>query len=744
MLALAFLNPVLLWALPLAAVPIVIHLLNRRRFQRVPWAAMEFLLAAMKRNRKRLRMEQWLVLLLRTLAVMFLVLLVTRPQLSGGGLLGTRTHHVVLLDDTASMRQRSGSLALFDKAQDQVRQLVDRLADQNGGDLFSLVRTSRPQQPDLWSQRIGPDLGRRVGALAKELPSGDGAMDLGAALAETLERALETEEAGRTEYYLVSDVRRIDWLDDEERPRAQLQSVLSAMDKEKTHVTAMAVGSRDADNLAITGVRRQGRLAIANVPVDLAIDVQNHGLDSSQATELAIEVDGKSRVVQPVPQLAPGERYTVEVLHTFGTAGHHRVEASLPTVDYYPTDDRRTLAIPVQERSKVLLVDGDPGETASDGETLFLQVALDPGPEATSGIEPLVITEGQLAETELAPFDMVWLCNVPTPSPAVADKLQRFVAAGGGLVIFCGAQVDPERYNEMLWRGGEGILPLPLGEIAGDPDRPDRVALVDKNHPICGSLGDAMEVICNVAVLVKRHLTVVEDPAAKGARVLARIRDAEGTPIIVSRTFGSGGEVVLFSISADKHWSNWPDTFANVVFAQQTHRFATRALDLDPQNLEPSGTFALELDPGVYKGDVAVRALGEGGEEHTFTATQGKPPTVPEGEAPRAAPLQLSIPMGDLRTLGAYEVGLEQHNGTPETRVIARNAPRVESRLVRFLATDFTRVYPPELHDLVTFRDEASGFGTATGEGELWRALAAAMLAALLLESLLAWRFGRR
>ena len=75
MLSLGFLHPVLLWALLLAAVPIVIHLLNRRRFETVSWAAMEYLLAAMKRNRRRLRMEQWLVLLLRALAVVLLALL---------------------------------------------------------------------------------------------------------------------------------------------------------------------------------------------------------------------------------------------------------------------------------------------------------------------------------------------------------------------------------------------------------------------------------------------------------------------------------------------------------------------------------------------------------------------------------------------------------------------------------------------------------------------------------------------
>ena len=162
MLALAFLNPLLLWGLPLAAVPIVIHLLNRRRFQRVPWAAMEYLLAAMKRNRKRMRMEQWLVLLLRTLAVLLLISLVARPQLTGSGLIGARAHHVVLLDDSASMWQRSGSATLHDKAREQIRQLADYLAINRGGDLFSLVRTSRPGSPDLWAVRIGPDLGRRV------------------------------------------------------------------------------------------------------------------------------------------------------------------------------------------------------------------------------------------------------------------------------------------------------------------------------------------------------------------------------------------------------------------------------------------------------------------------------------------------------------------------------------------------------------------------------------------------------
>ncbi len=756
MFALTFLNPLLLWAIPLAAVPIVIHLLNRRRFQQVPWAAMEYLLAALKRNRKRLRMEQWLVLLLRTLAVLLLALLVARPQLHGGGIIGTVTHHVVVLDDSASMLQRSGSLALRDKALDQVRQLAIRLGDLHGGDVFSLVRTSSPAQPDLWSQRVGPELGRRIAALLSELPPGDGTMDLGAVLRDTRARASAMKGAGRTDYYIVGDLRSVDWVTDDDKARPTLLATLAAMDQDHEHVLAMGVGSRDADNLAIVGIRRVDRLATAGVPVELAIDLRNFGLDATPATELAIEMDGKSRVLRAVPALAPGELTSIGVLHTFHAAGDHRVEVSFPPLDHFLVDDRRALSLPVQERSRVLLVDGEPDsgdpDGADGGETMFLQVALDPGGDQPSGIETQVVAESGLAEVDLAPFDMVWLCNVPVPPRPVVERLERFVADGGGLVVFAGAQVDPVRYNDALWRSGEGLLPLPFGEIAGDPDRREHLVVVAKDHPLCGGLGDVLEVLCNATVLVKRYLIVVEEPRS-GASVIARIHDADGSPAIVTRPFGSGGgAVVMFAISADKHWSNWPDTDVNLVVAHQVHRFAARARDLANVNLNTSGVLRLELDAGVHKPDVELRAIGGDGDERTLTAVEAKGPTPPattgaaNGAAPNDArrPLELTVPMADLRQLGAYELTLHLHSGTPETRVFTRSLDPLESRLVRLAPGDFARIYPPEVQDRVTFRDEAAGFAAGSGEGEIWRLLGFAMLAALLLETLLAWRFGRR
>ncbi len=757
MIGLAFLNPLLLWALPLAAVPVIIHILNRRRFQKVPWAAMEFLLKAMKRNRKRLRMEQWLVLLLRVLAVLLLVALVSRPQLGGGALLGSRTHHVVILDDSASMTQRSGSGDLFAKAQDKVRQLADDLAQRRGGDVFSIVRASEPEKWAVTPQRIGSNFGRTAGAAVKELSVRDFGADLGAALEAASERCAEMKGAARTEYYVVGDRRAWDWSTADDKPRPALAKALAELDLEREHVTVIGVGGQH-DNVAVVDVRLQDRLAIASVPVTLGIDVKNFGLDPTSPTAMSVEVDGKTSVSLDVPQLAPGERVTVPFGYTFHAPGSHRVVAGLEPGGTFAFDDQRVLALQVRDKSRVLLVDGDPDE--GDGETFFLQATLDV-PE--SGIEAQVVSESGFDEVNLGAFDMVWLCNVQAPTQEAAERLEAFVISGGGLAVTLGSLVDAPRYNELLWRDGAGPLPLPIGEIDGDPDRPEAAFLAAVDHPMCDGVSELFQLVLGSWIQVKRWLTI-EEPDGHEAAVVARVRDADGPPMLVTRTFGDkGGEVALFAITADRFWSNLPSTDLFLVVTHQLHHFAARRDDPSRDNLDTASVWLKQLDPGLYRPDVTLRAAG-GDDERTFTAKaaaaagaegrgaagsgaegSGAAGSGSSGRAPTdPAQLEVEVPMRELSERGAYDVVLERHDGVPEARVIARNGPVDEGRLVGFDEAGFKRLYPAAVHDAVTFVRDESGVGDAAAEGEAWPLLAALLLAGLLLESLFAWRFGRR
>lgn len=734
MLSLAFLNPLLLWAVPLCSVPIVIHLLNRRRFKKVPWAAMEYLLAAMKRNRKRLRMEQWLVLLLRTLAVLLLVGLVSRPQF-GGGLLGTKVHHVVVLDDSASMTQRSGSTTLFVKAQDRVRTLADELSLHRGGDLFSLVRTSHATQPELWRLRVGPDLGKRVGTLLKELQVGDGSPDLGAALQTTVKRAAEVQEAGKTTIYVVGDARACDWSTEDDKPKPAMLAAFVALRPDQDRVLVLGAAGPPA-NLGVVDVRLVDRIAVVGVPATIAVDVQNFGLDPTAASTVAVEVDGQSRVTLTVPPLAPNQRQAIPLGHTFHQAGPHRVDAQLEASESFPLDDHRALALDVREKSRVLVVDGEPDDEV--GETLFLQTAME---GELAGIDAQVVTDQNLEETDFKPFDVLWLCNVRSFSAATGKRIEEFVAGGGGLVIFAGALVDAPRYDELLWRDGQGVLPLPYGDVAGDPDRPEKAVLTNRDHPVCQGVSEVFDVLLGNVVQVHRWLQIVEDKK-RDASIVARIRDAEGPPLLVTRTFGNGGgEVAMFAVSADNAWSTMPSTDLFVPLVIQLHRTCARRQDVAGQNLLPDGVWRLTLDPAVHRSDATLRAKS-GDDEHTFTAVEQPEKPGQPGQPGGAA--VLTVPMSELRQLGAYEIELVRHDGAPDKRMIARNVPSVEGRLVGFADSAFARLYPAELQGRVVFVRDDDGKKDETGEGEAWPLIAALLLVGMLAETLLAWRFGRR
>ena len=124
--ALGFANAPLLYGLAAASVPILIHLLNRRKFREVHWAAMRFLLAAIRKNQRRIRIEQWLLLAIRTLIILLVVTAMAKPFLEAFGMViaGRRVHRVLVLDASLSMGYTSAGTSRFDQAKAVAAQLV--------------------------------------------------------------------------------------------------------------------------------------------------------------------------------------------------------------------------------------------------------------------------------------------------------------------------------------------------------------------------------------------------------------------------------------------------------------------------------------------------------------------------------------------------------------------------------------------------------------------------------------------
>src|SRR5687767_15120707 len=132
------------------SLPIIIHLLNKRKFKIVDWAAMDFLLDADKKNRRRVRLENLILLLLRCLAVFLIALLLARPFLStmftAGLLEAAQFERIVLIDDSLSMQVRTGNQTSLDEAKQSLVEMLKGLVASKSNDMLTLIVASQPDQ----------------------------------------------------------------------------------------------------------------------------------------------------------------------------------------------------------------------------------------------------------------------------------------------------------------------------------------------------------------------------------------------------------------------------------------------------------------------------------------------------------------------------------------------------------------------------------------------------------------------
>ncbi len=203
------------------SIPVIIHLLNRKRFRVVEWAAMCFLLAAQKKNSRRMRLEQFLLLAIRCLIILILVLAMSsvtpwaeavwrwaNPSGGKGILAGTsRTHKILVIDGSFSMGLKVGETTCFERAREMALQIV---GEGGGGDGFSVVLMAAPPR------RIVPEPSEDTRKIAAELCAmkmTHGNSDLAGTLATVA--GLVKASPGKfpaKEVYFLTDMQRSGWI----------------------------------------------------------------------------------------------------------------------------------------------------------------------------------------------------------------------------------------------------------------------------------------------------------------------------------------------------------------------------------------------------------------------------------------------------------------------------------------------------------------------------------------------------
>lgn len=581
-----------------ASIPILIHLFARQRYKKVPWAAMEFLLRAFKKTRRRIRLEQLLLLLLRILAILLFVLALADPKLNPGAIVGGLgdgpREIVVILDNSYSMAltESDGKTPMV-RAKEQIGKLVTGLQRERG-DSVTLVLAGKPATLVL---KGVPDL-ERVRSAVDEVEVGDGATDLIGAFRTTV-AVLDDLQKG-AEVFLFSDLQKVGFsppsdsmgaaeeaTSDAGKPQQLLASLVQEIRAREATLSIVGPADSSTDNVAIISVAKRSKAVVTGTAAAMTVTLRNFG-GRSQGGVVRLFVDGASQPVdfRNVDAIPPGGLYTVDFRHVFRTPGSHYVEARFLS-DSLEKDNRRGLALEVRRKIATLVVDGDPSPEPGESESFFFNAAMSPGGdrEADTEFEVEIVQEVAFDGKDLKDVDLLVLMDVALISSRRAEEIQRFVAEGGGLLVFPGDKTQPETINQRLWKGGTGVMPAELRTHVGEDmfmELPYTIVRPDLEHPALAYFDDpAIKVWITSATAVFRYYRLELKKDDPQTRVLAYLdRPKAGLPspepFILEKTTGKGRCVLVATAGGDENWNGMQALPTYLLLVRELSYYLTR------------------------------------------------------------------------------------------------------------------------------------------------------------------------
>jgi hypothetical protein len=710
--------PMLGW-LAVAAAPILIHLWSRRTHREMSWAAMEYLLAAAKRQTRRLRFEHWLLLAIRTLLVVLVVLAVAEPYFQRAGLALTtngNTHRVLVLDGSYSMAYQPTDKTRFDRAKELARQIVEESPQ---GDAFTLVLMSSPPRVVVASPALDPrEIVREIENLRMPQTTADLPATITAVRHIVDGAHRDNPRLARHEVYFITDLQRVTWA-------PKLSEAAAAEFFQQTDELAKAamlflidLGQPTAENLAVANLRTTDPLVTVGRGVQLEAEFKNFGRQARRRQPVELLIDGR-RVEQKEIDVGPGGTASVGFSYRFDAPADHAIEVRAAG-DALDVDNHRYLAAPVRQAIRALCIEGRPSGQPFRGAADYLAVALSPQADHAL-VQTDVAAESALMDRNLGGYDCVFLCNVAQFTASEARVLDAYLESGGSLIFFLGDQVLADRYNREL--GGAGrprILPARIGAVV---DRPQfRLDPLGYRHPIVQPFrGRGEASLLTTPVLKYYRLAVPERSRAQTVLALAN-----GDPLVMEEPIHRG-RVVLVATSVVPAWTALPLWPSFVPLVQEIVAWCAHG-QLQQRNLTVGEPLVASIAASAAEAPLSVQT--------------------PDG---RSHPAQLrtagdfsSLTYADTLQSGIYAARFGPPVNRDET--FAVNVDTVESDLEQIspeelqsdVWTGIPFVHQTSWQDLGATRPG----GPIRGASPLHIALLYSVLGLLFVETLLAWKMG--
>ncbi|MCP4190130.1 MAG: hypothetical protein GY768_05830 [Planctomycetaceae bacterium] len=466
-----FLQPFLLIALPLISLPIIIHLINRQRHRTVPWAAMMFLLDAKRMSRGMARLRYWLIMAMRMLAIAGLIFAVSRPLASGwlGSTIGGGADTtLVILDRSASNEQQELQTARSKRsaALEKLTGLFETVS--LNGQLVLIENTENRAIPIELAEQLSQLPETQATATSSDIP----------AMLQTALDYCRTNQTGRTDIWICSDLRAHDWNPEDGRWPA-LRNEFEQLDGVRFYLLSYPESADDNLSVIVRNARLRKTARTAELTVDLT--VRRDGPSNSDG-QVPIEfiINGARSVLNI--DLTENEfslrGHTIE-LDPSTISGWGRVE--LPA-DANPEDNVFCFVFATPPIHRAVIVSDDERSAAA------LRTALSAPTDPDIRHESIVLTPERVDELDWTASSLiVW--QAPLPDAPVGDQLIAFAKSGRPIVFFpptrstagsaFGMQwgnwnVGTETHSKPItsWRNDSGLLeqtlsgqPLPVGKL---------------------------------------------------------------------------------------------------------------------------------------------------------------------------------------------------------------------------------------------------------------------------------------
>ena len=545
------LNPFTIWATLAAigvAVPIIIHLLYRKNRKETDWAAMELLRRALVVRSGQIKLEDFIILLLRCLTLLLLAAALLRPILKDSDLIGDqKVGMVVAIDDSLSMNH--GATTRFENAIEKARQVI---GTSQPGDKISIVFLNEksiddPNKIPLRAADYDPTKINSILDEAKKSGASNHQSNLENSI-PLLKEMSEEMKAGTKEIHIITDAQQSDW----NGLSSEAKEILAGI---PASIYILPVNSENDDNRSITSLKYvSGPLNNSGV-ARFEATVKNFGTNDANSGNIEFYQDGNLVSRQTLGVIDSGSSKVIPFLANYNKPGDLSIIAKI-SKDNLSEDNFRNTVVNVRPSISVLCATDSANEGLgnSTNSLFFLENALRlRSSDEEAGIQVTSVDSSDLTLETFNNYDVIILANVSSPSIEIANRLKTFTENGGGLILFAGENINAEKYGQTFGTTSESILPAIIGNKKTASEESDNLYSLDvpsSDHPLATVVKSMSEEMINDAKIK----SLVNLQPTEGSQVILSLVEDE-SPVLVSKEVGNGS-VILCSTSADRSWSD--------------------------------------------------------------------------------------------------------------------------------------------------------------------------------------------